>query len=305
MKRLILAVFLAAVLFSGVAFAEEATNTWTINYATPSIGLYGNVATVSYPLRSGVPPLMYIGNVASKSIEYVSYDKPLPTVGTFSISSIQIFEVGGTVATWAHLDAERSQYVNIASMNVPLATGTNVIGKISIDQATAGTTNGVQPAVAALGLPAANTASPFAVQLMVSDGSNLQRILAPLILGDGVNGNNMISNGGWVFNGTTWDRMPGNASGVFAVPYPYQVASTTVGSFTTAAYTIPRQSGARSILITLNDTNKEIWVRLGGDAPTVGNGIRVSSNLFIDDLNTAEVIKVIASETLSGSWVQR
>lgn len=266
MKRLILAVFLAAVLFSGVAFAEEATNTWTINYATPSTGLYGDVATISYPLRSGVPPLMYIGDVASRSIEYVSYDKPLPTVGTFSISSIQIFEVGGAVATWAHLDSLRSQYVNIASMNVPLPTGTNDIGGVNISEALPTGTNDIGGVSLSEMIPAGTNAIG-SVTIIPQDTASF----------------------------------PMSIVGEYVLP----VASTTVGSFTTAAYTIPLVSGAKSILITLNSTSKEVWVRLGGDAPTVGNGIRVSNNLFIDKLNSSEVIKVIASETLSASWVQR
>lgn len=47
----------------------------------------------------------------------------------------------------------------------------------------------------------------------VSDGTNLQQLIAPIDLTDGVNGNNMIANGNYVYNGASWDRMPGSAAG--------------------------------------------------------------------------------------------
>lgn len=48
----------------------------------------------------------------------------------------------------------------------------------------------------------------------VSDGTNQQQVVAPIGLADGVNGNNSVSVGGYVWNGTTWDRMPGGTTGV-------------------------------------------------------------------------------------------
>lgn len=48
----------------------------------------------------------------------------------------------------------------------------------------------------------------------VSDGTNQQPIIAPIALGDGVNGNNSVSVGGFVWNGASWDRMPGGTTGV-------------------------------------------------------------------------------------------
>jgi hypothetical protein len=71
--------------------------------------------------------------------------------------------------------------------------------------------NSISPGVAN-----ANATTPAAVQLMASDNTNLQRIFTALTttLGDGVNGNNELAMAGWVFNGTTWDRMPGTTNGV-------------------------------------------------------------------------------------------
>lgn len=51
----------------------------------------------------------------------------------------------------------------------------------------------------------------------VSDGTNQQQLVAPIGLGDGVNGNNMVSAGTWVWNGTSWDRLAGTTSGVKAI----------------------------------------------------------------------------------------
>lgn len=65
----------------------------------------------------------------------------------------------------------------------------------------------IGPTTGALGSGTANATTPFAAQMMVSDGTNLQRLLAPIILGDGVNGNNMESAGIWGWNGASWDKV--------------------------------------------------------------------------------------------------
>jgi hypothetical protein len=52
------------------------------------------------------------------------------------------------------------------------------------------------------------------VRIGLSDGTNAQNWLAGIALGDGVNGNNTGAVAGWVWNGTTWDRMPGTTAGV-------------------------------------------------------------------------------------------
>ena len=83
------------------------------------------------------------------------------------------------------------------------------------------------------------------------------------------------------------------------------VASTTVSSFTTVAYTIPMVASAQEIFITLTGSNKQAWVVMGGDAPTVGNGMPFSSSFRAQRLNGSEIIKVIASETIGACWTQR
>jgi hypothetical protein len=77
-----------------------------------------------------------------------------------------------------------------------------------------------QAPVNATGIAGSNASAPLAAQIMVSDGTNLQRVLAPLILGDGVNGNNMLADGLWGFNGTTWDRLQVDGSKQLKVVLP-------------------------------------------------------------------------------------
>lgn len=83
------------------------------------------------------------------------------------------------------------------------------------------------------------------------------------------------------------------------------VASTTVSTFSTEVYTISLVSGAQEIDIFLTETDKEVWMILGGGIPTVGNGIPIRNSAKITKLNSSEVIKIIASETIGACWTQR
>lgn len=77
---------------------------------------------------------------------------------------------------------------------------------------------------------ATSAATPSSALLIgVTDGTNLQPILAPIDQADGVNGNNMIANGGYVWNGASWDRMPGTAAGGVAT------SNSTIGATGDAA----------------------------------------------------------------------
>jgi hypothetical protein len=323
MKRTVfLAVVLAVTLFSPALLnaAENATNTWTGAYATAPTGLNNHLATQPYPLISGNPPLFFV-NEASKTAQVVSHENPLPAVGTFSISSFNIYELDG-LATWGALDLLRQVKVNLASFTAPLPagentigsigaivdplpSGTNILGLTGIDQTTPGVTNGIQPASDALGSASSNTVAPLGVQILVSDNTDLQRVLAPIILGDGVNGNNMLAVGGWVWNGTTWDRAPGNSSGAYVIERPYQVASTTIGTITTAVYTITWVSGVQEADFCLTETDKEVWLKLGGDDPAVLNGRPIRSNFSLKRINPSEVAKLIASESIGFCLIQR
>lgn len=54
--------------------------------------------------------------------------------------------------------------------------------------------------------------TPLGILLHLSDGTNIQQWLTAVILGDGINGNNTGAVTPWMYNGTTWDRVRGNAS---------------------------------------------------------------------------------------------
>jgi hypothetical protein len=55
------------------------------------------------------------------------------------------------------------------------------------------------------------------VRIGLTDNTLVQNWFTAITLGDGVNGNNTAAVAGWVWNGTTWDRMPGSTAGVKAV----------------------------------------------------------------------------------------
>lgn len=267
MKRFIsLAVFMAA-FFCLPVFGQATTTVRTNAYASPPAVLYPTSnATKSVPLISGNPPLFFV-NTASNTAELVSHERPLPTVGTFSVSSIDIFETGG-VATWAALDILRQLKVNLASFTASLPSGGNTIGSIGAI---------VNP------LPTGGNTI-----------GSIGAIINPLPAG----GNTIGSATALPPDGASF---PVNLIDEYRLP----VASTTVGTFTTAAYSIPLVPGAREIMITLADVDATAWIRLGGDDPTVGNGIPLRRWIRIDNLHASEVIKVIASTTYSACWTQR
>jgi hypothetical protein len=109
----------------------------------------------------------------------------------------------------------------------------------------------------ATGIAGSNASAPLAAQMMVSDGTNLQRVLAPLILGDGVNGNNMLADGLWGFNGTTWDRLQVDGSKQLKVVLP------------TGAATSALQTTGNTALTTINTTLGTPMQATGGTVTVV------------------------------------
>lgn len=116
------------------------------------------------------------------------------------------------------------------------------------NQCISGTISATNPSVGTNG--AANPAS--STQVGVSDGTNLQKVVAPIGLGDGVNGNNMVSTGGWVWNGTTWDRAAGTAAGGAKVT----VAGAVAQGSTTAGQTV-QPIGCRTLSSLPTDTTAQ------------------------------------------------
>lgn len=174
---------------------------------------------------SGVKP---VGTVAS-ICESLPVDARITsaTIG-IPVAVVPFFTDPTGVATNAYLDSSKRILANIGSMTIPIPSGTNVIGKAGIDQTTPGTTNGVQPASAALGSASANTVSPMAVQLMGSDNTLLQRLFTAIVQADGVNGNNMLPFVQYLWNGASFDRARNPTSpgilGTFTLSIPLDTA---------------------------------------------------------------------------------
>lgn len=101
---------------------------------------------------------------------------------TFQGQPVNIDQVhGSTVATGNGTSSSSTQRVTVSSDSTGLIT---------------------TPAIGLNG----STAKTSSILIGVSDGTNQQQVLAPLILGDGVNGNNTVSTGNFLFNGSGWDR---------------------------------------------------------------------------------------------------
>lgn len=70
----------------------------------------------------------------------------------------------------------------------------------------------VGPGTTSTGAAASDAAAPFATQMMVSNSIGVVRLLTPSVLGAGVTGNNMLASGSYVYNGASFDPMPGSAA---------------------------------------------------------------------------------------------
>lgn len=76
----------------------------------------------------------------------------------------------------------------------------------------------------------------------VSDGTNQQQVVAPIALGDGVNGNNMVASGAWVWNGSSWDRAPGSVAGA-----KVNLAASATGGCTPTGYQSAASTNATNV----------------------------------------------------------
>ncbi len=152
----------------------------------------------------------------------------------------------------------------------PLATaaGTpNTTSVLSVQGTTNGTTMTVQGTGAA---SAAVTGNPFRAGL--SDGTNTQNWLSALALADGVNGNNTGAVAPWVWNGTTWDRMPGSAAnGIKAIV-------TNAGTFAVQA------SGTVTANAGTNLNTSLLALETGGNLATIA-GIITSARAAVNPIS--------------------
>ena len=102
-------------------------------------------------------------------------------------------------------------------------------------------------------------------------------------------------------NGTKADA----STHAFPVQETTMVASTTSTAITTAVTTVPLVVGAKEITIFINNTSQQLWMKMGGATPAVGDGVLVQGYVYIDKLNPNEIIKITASESVPVVWIQR
>ena len=95
-------------------------------------------------------------------------------------------------------------------------------------------------------------APTHSILLGVSDSVNLQPLLAPIILGDGVNGNNTASTGNFLYNGTSWDRGRTIAGAVAAGTGTAAVANAPTSAATGALTSVSPSTALESSHVMCN-----------------------------------------------------
>jgi hypothetical protein len=176
--------------------------------------------------------------------------------------------------------------VTIATISAQLATGTNEIGEVGPDSASVGSAT-------------ANSSRPFGTLLHVSDSANIQRLLAAVILGDGVNGNNMLSICNWAWNGASWDRVPGDkTNGLRVDEGSYNTASTSfyTPSSAGAVQQITLLSAVRSISL-ISTGSFEVYL---GSTTVTASGVPVYDKSF--PVGSSAVVMV--GQTATNSTIQ-
>lgn len=159
--------------------------------------------------------LQFIDNTVSPPINReVSTDHPFPSTASFSGTVAGTVIDGGNVVEGVTTDAAVTTDVS-GTISAKLRGLVKIFADVwdSVNHAL-----GIKPGTTSLASATANATAPLAVQAMVSDGTNNQRLIAPISLADGVNGNNQIAAGLYVWNGASWDRLPGTTAGLKTAP---------------------------------------------------------------------------------------
>lgn len=145
-----------------------------------------------------------------------------------------------------------------------LPAGTNLLGSVGIDQTTGGVTNGTDPGVNSQASATANPSLAQAVMLYLSDNSTFQRWFTAVVQSDGVNGNNIGTVHGYVYNGSTFDRQRGNSSGTFVIPLPAATGTSITINTSTIAADIPIVAGRMGVFIQ-NISTESVWIQPWSD----------------------------------------
>lgn len=178
--RKLLALAALALLASAPAFAQTISKSQTGDVGTVISCTDTSGATVKCVLPMATP-------VSVAGVEKGTASNPMVTsAASGTTGDINLKQVNGaTVNVGAGAAGTGTQRVTTSTDSSNAAIGTNG--------------------------SAAKTSSAL---MAVSDGTNQQQLIAPIALTDGVNGNNSVAVGNYVWNGTTWDRLRGSTSGI-------------------------------------------------------------------------------------------
>jgi len=109
----------------------------------------------------------------------------------------------------------------------------------------------------------------------------------------------LLANSGFVFNGTTWDRQRGDASGTFVKSNPLAGTDRSITATTTSAQ-LMAANATRSKFFIKNDTAIVIWINMGATAvAAAGSGnIAIAANGgYFEFTGYSGVVNIIAAST--------
>lgn len=200
----------------GTALADEASFTQGTTNTTPLGCLY---ATSITNLTAGQAGVARCTNDRQQMVN----DAALITSSASILAAVQASIPAGTALIGkVGIDQTTPGTTNGVQVNAAIPAGTNLMGKVGIDQTTPGTTNGVQ---------VTNATAP----ITPSDGAANPTTAVPVITFSEL------------WNGSTWDRAPGSATGGATVrqssQYPVGATAITASATGTTAATTATLAG--------------------------------------------------------------
>jgi hypothetical protein len=198
-------VYGAATPTMAATYTAIATPTWSIRPILPPTGIWGWDDSISSYRPVAVSPLGLLEcATASSSTTVIGSITAVITaaVGPTGWATDPVSIAALTASSVVALGAGTETIGSIGAIVGALPAGTNEIGEVGPDASSVGgRTAGSLPT------------RPFGCQLYLSDNSDLQAWLTAFTLLDGVNGQNVGGVAPIYFNGATWDRMVGSATG--------------------------------------------------------------------------------------------
>lgn len=153
----------------------------------------------------------------------------------------------------------------------------------------------------------ADPTNAFSSMLGISDGTDIKRWFAAIVLGDNANGNNTAAVAPWVWDGVTYDRLRGTASeGLFVSEMPSVLASTSQYTVTDTSQDITALASRHWITIQ-NKGSDSVWANIGNTpAATTDFEIYAGGQISLEAISYLATISVICDtgKTASCSVVQ-